>query len=92
MIRMVFNPQFGGKEKSYADVSTIMRRCNINTVSPEARKIIAKAEAKGDLLYGAFNPYTSEMSAGENPPTSELMVSTDREQLVNAFYQLREDI
>lgn len=91
-IRMVFNPQFGGKEKTYADVETIMRKHSLTHVSDDARKIIEKAERTGDLLYGVVNPFSAEMSAGEENPTHELIVGTDKDAIVTIFYNLQASI
>lgn len=90
-IRMIFNPQFGGKEKTYADIETIMRKHSLTSISDDGRKIIDRASRTGDLVYGTFNPYASEMSSGETP-VHELMVDTDRERLISLYYHMSEEI
>lgn len=91
-IRMIFNPQFGGKEKTYADIETLMRKNSLNAITAEGRKVLERAMRTGDLVYGSFNPYESEMSSGEETPVHELMVETDKEILISRFYGLSGDI
>ncbi len=80
-----------GKRKVFTSFEKIEATVRVY-LSGDDKAQIERASAKGDALYITFNPFDSEMKAGEEDTTPSALIATSQEELDACFYTLREEI
>ena len=80
-----------GKRRTFTSADKIEKTMGV-TLDEQDRERLIRAARKGDVLYAAFNPFDSEMSAGEENPRIGILLATTQEELRERFYQLRDEI